>query len=80
MSDGAGLYGKYRVERVDGKGIEHGCFVLEFGDPKAWDALLTYAETCEARGNVTLAGDLRKRVLAIQHATETIERLMGRGR
>jgi hypothetical protein len=70
-----GLYGKYRVERVDGRGIALGCFVLEFDDPKAWDALLTYAETCEAWGNPAVAADLRKRVLAIQSASEHEERM-----
>lgn len=71
MADG--LYEKYRVERTDGKGMMLGCFVLEFDDPKAWPALLTYANEVEAAGNATLAADLRKRVLMIQHAHEVAE-------
>ncbi len=40
-----GLYGKYRVEKVNGKPIGE-CFVLEASDPFAVDALRAYAESC----------------------------------
>lgn len=53
-----GLYGKYHVERVDGKPIA-GCFVLEYTDTRAWPALLAYADSC---GDPVLAEDLRTTV------------------
>ncbi|SLF57540.1 hypothetical protein [Mycobacteroides abscessus] len=53
-----GLYGKYRVERVDGKPIR-ACFVLEYlDDLHANKALLEYAFSVE-RVNPELAKDLR---------------------
>lgn len=39
-----GLYGKYHVEKVNGKPVGE-CFVLEEHDPNAIPALQTYAET-----------------------------------
>lgn len=41
-----GLYGKYRVEKVNGKPVGE-CFVLEQHDPYAAIALLAYAEACK---------------------------------
>ena len=40
-----GLYGKYRVEKVNGKPVGE-CFVLEQHDPHAIAALRAYAESC----------------------------------
>lgn len=57
-----GLYGKYRVERSDGRPLNGGWFVLELGDRKAWPALLAYADAAEADGNTALAADLRAMV------------------
>jgi folylpolyglutamate synthase/dihydropteroate synthase len=53
-----GLYGKYRVERIDGK--ERGpYFVLDYAhDPHAIPALLAYADSCKAE-YPELARDLR---------------------
>jgi hypothetical protein len=42
-----GLYGKYRVEKVNGKPIGE-AFVLEQHDPHAVAALRAYAESCVA--------------------------------
>ena len=53
-----GIYGKYRVERVDGKQIDR-CIVLELDDPNAWEALLTWADTVAEDGYEALAGDVR---------------------
>ena len=55
-----GLYGKYLVERVDGKPLKGGmCIVLEVGDPNAHEALHIWADTVEADGYVQLAEDVR---------------------
>jgi len=43
-----GLYGKYRVEKVNGKPVGE-CFVLEEHDPHAVAALRAYAQSCIAR-------------------------------
>jgi hypothetical protein len=40
-----GLYGKYRVEKVNGKPVGE-CFVLEAHDPHAIAALRAYALSC----------------------------------
>jgi hypothetical protein len=40
-----GLYGKYRVEKINGKPVGT-CFVLEERDPHAVAALRAYAESC----------------------------------
>lgn len=56
----AGLYGKYRVERRDGKALKGGmCIVLELGDPNAHPALRVWADTVEAAGYHQLADDVR---------------------
>lgn len=72
MADERGLYGKYRVERVDGKHVGR-CFVLELDDRKTWSALLTWAESVEAEGNATLAADVRKAVLAREHVDDVLK-------
>lgn len=60
-NDSKGLYRKYRVERRDGKPLKGGqAIVLEVGDPKAWAAIATFAESVEAAGNPKLAADLRR--------------------
>ena len=62
-----GLYGKYRVERVDGKPLKGGfCIVLEIGDPNSHAALLTWADTVEADGYAPLAAEVR--ALVWEHA------------
>ncbi len=53
-----GLFGKYRVERVDGKSIDR-CIVLELHDPNSWPALRVWADTVEADGYTALAHDVR---------------------
>lgn len=57
-----GLYGKYLVERVDGKPLKGGrCIVLEVGDPNAWPALWEWADTVDDAGYAALAADVRLR-------------------
>lgn len=54
-----GLYGKYRVERVDGKEIgPRGCIVLEVDDDRTHAALAVWAERVERDGFSALAGDV----------------------
>lgn len=53
-----GLYGKYRVEKVNGKPVGE-CFVLEEHDPLALPALRAYAEAGRARYPF-LADDLER--------------------
>lgn len=56
-----GLYGKYLVERVDGKPLKGGrCIVLEVGDPNAWPALWEWADTVDDAGYAALAADVRR--------------------
>ena len=64
-----GLYGKFFVERTDGKSApgqkHHDCdyFVLDIThDPYAKAALLAYADSCEAQYPL-LAADLRSKYL-----------------
>lgn len=58
-----GLYGKYYVERVDGKPIKGGeCIVLEVGDPNTHPAILAFADSVESDGYSALADDLRSLV------------------
>jgi hypothetical protein len=52
-----GLYGKYRVEKVNGKPVGE-CFVLEQNDPHATAALRCYAASCMV-AFPTLATDLQ---------------------
>ncbi len=65
-----GLVEKYRVERRDGKPLKGGCIVLEFGDPTAWPAIKTWANTVEADGYSVLAADVRARLDAAADAWE----------
>jgi hypothetical protein len=51
-----GLYGKYRVEKVNGKPVGE-CFVLEQHDPHAIAALRAYADSCAGNFD-SLAFDL----------------------
>jgi hypothetical protein len=53
-----GLVGKYRVDRVDGKPLAGGCFVLEYGDPLAVAALEAYADAARGAHYLQLARDL----------------------
>jgi len=65
MSDdrNRGLYGKYRVERVDGKPIKGGhCIVMEVGDWNTHAAIHAFADSVELDGYTSLASDLRRLV------------------
>ena len=53
-----GLYGKYRVERMDGQELGR-CLVLELKDPNTWDAALAFANSVEDDGYGPLASDVR---------------------
>ena len=67
MTDTKRLYDKYLVERTDGKPLKGGrCIVLEIGDPTAWPALRTWADSVEAEGHTVLAVDVRALVLAAE--------------
>lgn len=61
-----GLYGKYRVEKVNGKPIGE-CFVLEEHDPFALAALRAYAEVC-CNNFPSLADDLEQMRLRWQQS------------
>jgi hypothetical protein len=63
MPDDSGLYDKYEVYRIDGKGVGP-CVVLEFDDPNTWPALLVWATTVKVEGNHQLANDIRAKVIA----------------
>ena len=67
-----GLYGKFRVERMDGQhkmdGKHCGCeyFVLDLTcDPHALPALKAYRKSC-ARSYPLLAGDLKKIITRLE--------------
>lgn len=65
MSDNKerGLYGKYYVERRDGKPLKGDmAIVLEIGDPNAWPALMAWAETVREKGYKKLAHDIERYV------------------
>jgi len=67
-----GLYEKYEVRRRDGRPLKGGmCIVLELGDPNAWPALRTWANTVEADGYGDLAADVRA---AVDRAADQWER------
>jgi hypothetical protein len=56
-----GLYGKYRVEKINGKPVGR-AFVLAYdSDPHARVALAAYADSCEA-DYPQLAADLHKQL------------------
>jgi len=57
------MYGKYFVERVDGKPLKGGyAVVLEVGDPNTHSAIHAFADAVEADGYAALAADLRRLV------------------
>lgn len=71
-----GMYGKFRVERTDGRSVpgqrHHDCqyFVLDIDhDPHAKAALKAYADSCRAE-HVLLAQDLDDLVEAGQFGLE----------
>ncbi|MEJ9080740.1 hypothetical protein WKY82_20190 [Gordonia malaquae] len=68
----AGLTGKYRVERIDGKPVDW-AFVLQDTDPFTPVALLAYAGACEGSYPV-LARDLRQKVADLQNSAEQNDR------
>ena len=61
MSDHeVGLYQKYTVERIDGRDMSMGCFVLELKDSKARKAIWAYAKELEKEDSTSvLAYDLK---------------------
>ncbi len=59
-----GLYGKYRVERVDGKPMPAGCIVMEWKDPSARRAIRTFSDCVKKAGYLQLSDDLDKRLEA----------------
>lgn len=63
-----GLYGKFRVARVDGRPVEW-AFVLENTDPFTPEALLAYARACE-NDYPALAYDLRRIAYEIHGAID----------
>lgn len=66
MTKGVGLLHKYNVERVDGKPIADGCFVLEYKDKHARVAIRAYAEAAARDGYELLAQDLLRKVGPLQ--------------
>ncbi|MBY0548678.1 MAG: DUF4406 domain-containing protein [Candidatus Obscuribacterales bacterium] len=72
MSKGVGLVHKYNVERVDGKPIADGCFVLEYKDKHAQVAIRAYAESAANDGYELLAQDLLKKVGPLHESTPTL--------
>lgn len=68
-----GLYGKFRVQRVDatdqigGKHMNCEYFVLDLThDRFAVQALIAYTESCRAAGYFPLAWDLEKKVVEME--------------
>lgn len=53
-----GFYGKYRVERIDGKPITKGCVVMEFKDPNGRAGIKAFSKAVRADGYDILANDL----------------------
>lgn len=64
MSDSRnkGLYGKYHVERNDGKPLNDGCIVLEWGDANARKGIEAFARAVREDGYGSLADDLEKKL------------------
>lgn len=57
-----GLYGKYRVERFDGKPITEGAIVLEWKDPNARAGIEAFSKKVREEGYELLANDLDKKL------------------
>lgn len=57
-----GLYGKYQVERNDGKPLKDGCIVLEWGDPNARKGIAAFAQAVRDDGYTALAEDLERKL------------------
>ncbi len=74
MSKGVGLLHKYNVERVDGKPIADGCFVLEYKDKHARVALRAYADSVSKEGYRELAEDLLKKVGPLQESPPNLKK------
>lgn len=53
-----GLYGKYKVERVDGKEIKNGCIVLELKDPNSRKGIRAFSNAVLMDGYTKLSDDL----------------------
>lgn len=63
-----GLYGKYHVDRVDGKPITQGCIVLEFKDPIARPAIQFWAETMREAGYHQVHADVMAKLQTPEEA------------
>lgn len=59
-----GLYGKYKVERVDGKPIKDGCIVLEFNDPIARKVIFRWARYMRDAGHFQVYEDVLDKLAA----------------
>lgn len=57
-----GLFGKYIVDRVDGKSIIEGAIVLEWKDPNARVGIKAFSEKVREEGYTLLADDLDKKL------------------
>lgn len=54
-----GLYQKYKVEKLNGRPMgEKGCIVLEFDDPIAKEAIITWAKSMRDAGYVQVWKDI----------------------
>lgn len=74
----SGLYKKYSVTRTDGRAVGR-CIVLELEDRRTWPALLTWADTVEAEGDVRLATDVRRWVITAQDIARMDAHIEGSG-
>lgn len=70
MTEPRGLYHKFGVRRRDNGATVTSCVVLSLGDPEAQPALMVWADTVEAGGNVGLARDIRAAIAEINDELE----------
>ena len=57
-----GLFGKYIVDRVDGKPIKEGAIVLEWTDPNARVGIEAFSKKVREEGYTLLADDLDRKL------------------
>lgn len=58
-----GLFGKYYVDRVDGKPLkDDGCIVLEFKDSNARVGIYAFSRKVRSEGYFLLADDIDKKL------------------
>ncbi len=63
MSDkNRGLFGKYIVDRVDGKPMPEGAIVLEWKDPNARVGIAAFSDKVREEGYEQLADDLNNKL------------------